>query len=134
MRQDTALTVLHGSNLGTCRSLARRVADAELLRLSPDQIIDLRPRPRARSAPLVDRPVTVRELLTHFVELQDLLEVDPSDQLPLEVLLGLLPARRPRYYSISSSALVEPGCIRLIPPVGLSLLERRRTRPSRDAG
>jgi cytochrome P450 / NADPH-cytochrome P450 reductase len=87
---------------------------AELTQLSLDQIIDLRPRPGSRSVPLIDRPVTVRQLLTHFVELQDLLVVDPSHRLSLDVLLKLLPARLPRYYSISSSALVEPDCIELM--------------------
>ena len=39
----------------------------------------------------------------------DLLDEFPACRLPFEVYLDLLPPLRPRYYSISSSPLVEPG-------------------------
>ncbi|MFD9689845.1 bifunctional cytochrome P450/NADPH--P450 reductase [Kitasatospora sp. NPDC059088] len=98
-----------------------------------------------RTGPAVDRPLTVRELLTHHVELQDrptaeqravlaglnpcppeqaalralpaddprtlldLVEDHPAlrEALSWPVLLDLLPAIRPRHYSISSSPSVD---------------------------
>jgi cytochrome P450 / NADPH-cytochrome P450 reductase len=41
--------------------------------------------------------------------LLDLLEMYPACALPLEIYLDLLPPLRPRYYSISSSPLVDQG-------------------------
>ncbi len=40
--------------------------------------------------------------------LLDVLEAHPSCELPFDVYLEMLPALRPRYYSISSSPLVDP--------------------------
>ncbi|GLZ29697.1 bifunctional cytochrome P450/NADPH--P450 reductase 2 [Lentzea sp. NBRC 105346] len=108
-----------------------------LLHLDPDAVVSV------RGKLPIDRPLTVRTLLTHFVELQDeltpaqvevlaannpcppektalqtatgrildLIERFPAlrETLPFEVFLSLLPALRPRHYSISSSALAQPG-------------------------
>ena len=41
--------------------------------------------------------------------LLDLLEMYPACALPVEIYLDLLPPLRPRYYSISSSPLVDQG-------------------------
>jgi cytochrome P450/NADPH-cytochrome P450 reductase len=117
---------------------------ASLLRLDLDAVITV------RSKLPIDRPLTIRSLLTHFVELQDvatsaqvrvlaehnpcppermallapaesgtvldLVERFPAlrETLPFEVLLDLLPALRPRHYSISSSAVAQPGEIDLM--------------------
>ncbi|MEV6317012.1 cytochrome P450 [Streptomyces sp. NPDC051776] len=118
----------------------------------PDAVLDIRASRPSRSALPVDRPVTVRTLLGHFVELQDrptagqlaeLAEIDPCppervalraladdpeareadprtlleivedhpalrEVLTWPVLLDLLPPRRPRHYSISSSPTADP--------------------------
>jgi len=49
-----------------------------------------------------------REILEKHVTLLDLVEMHPSCDVPAAVLLEFLPPLRPRYYSISSSALVDP--------------------------
>jgi cytochrome P450/NADPH-cytochrome P450 reductase len=46
-----------------------------------------------------------QEVLTKRLSLIDLLEIFPACELPFNVYLELLPALRPRYYSISSSPL-----------------------------
>ncbi|HET6659498.1 MAG TPA: hypothetical protein VFH16_06255 [Rubrobacter sp.] len=48
------------------------------------------------------------EVLSKNVSLIDLLEEHRSCELPLNVYLELLPQLKPRYYSISSSPLVDP--------------------------
>ena len=47
------------------------------------------------------------DVLTRRKSLIDLLEEFPACQLPFEVYLEMLPALRPRYYSISSSPLAD---------------------------
>ncbi len=125
----------------------------ELLHLDPEAVIRVRAREGMRRPLPLDRPVRVRELFTHFVEVQDpataqqiralaehnpcppeeqalrrlaeaptgesvldLVEQHPAlrEHLPLAVLLELLPAMRPRDYSISSSAHYRPGEVDLM--------------------
>jgi cytochrome P450 / NADPH-cytochrome P450 reductase len=54
-----------------------------------------------------------REILEKHVTLLDLVEMYPSCDTPAAVLLEFLPPLRPRYYSISSSALVDPNRCRI---------------------
>ncbi len=42
------------------------------------------------------------------ISMLDLLQANPSCEMPFDVFLALLPPLRPRYYSISSSPLVSP--------------------------
>jgi cytochrome P450/NADPH-cytochrome P450 reductase len=49
------------------------------------------------------------EVLAKRRSLIDLLEECPACEVPFEVYLQMLPALRPRYYSISSSPLQQPG-------------------------
>ncbi|WP_086823694.1 bifunctional cytochrome P450/NADPH--P450 reductase [Allokutzneria sp. NRRL B-24872] len=123
--------------------------------LDLDHRIRLRTTGKGRAALPVGRSMSVRELLTHCVELQepataeqvrvlaehtqcppersalaagrtvlDLLVENASCELPFALFLELLPALRPRHYSISSSALADPGTVDLM----VSLL----TGPHRD--
>ncbi|MEU6237758.1 cytochrome P450, partial [Kitasatospora sp. NPDC047058] len=145
---------------------------AKLLQLDLDAVLGITPTRPRRDGLAVDRPVTVRELLTHHVELQDRptagrlavlagLNPCPPEQAALRaladaaaapvaggapadapadprtlldviedhpalhgrltwpVLLDLLPVRRPRHYSISSSPAVDPHHVDLM----VSLLE-----------
>ncbi|GGY00417.1 cytochrome P450 [Streptomyces minutiscleroticus] len=123
---------------------------ARVLGADPGTVLNIVPNGARRGALAVDRPVTVRELLTHHVELQDrptagqlelLARLDPCppeqralqalaaapdddartlldliedhpalrEVLTWPVLLDLLPAIRPRTYSISSSPADAPG-------------------------
>ncbi|MGH3145482.1 MAG: NADPH--cytochrome reductase, partial [Rubrobacter sp.] len=50
-----------------------------------------------------------KEILEKNVSLIDLLEEYRSCELPFNIYLELVPALKPRYYSISSSPLVDPG-------------------------
>ncbi len=54
-----------------------------------------------------------QEILEKHVTLMDLLEKHPSCDVPAAILLEFLPPLRPRYYSISSSALVDPHRCRI---------------------
>jgi cytochrome P450/NADPH-cytochrome P450 reductase len=54
-----------------------------------------------------------QEVLEQHLTLTDLLEMHPSCDLPAAIYLELLPSLRPRYYSIASSALVEPHRCRI---------------------
>ncbi|MGK4585347.1 bifunctional cytochrome P450/NADPH--P450 reductase [Kitasatospora sp. HPMI-4] len=137
------LTVLPANDAGVVERAAR------LLRADLDTVLNIVPTRPHRDGLAVDRPLTVRQLLTHHVELQDrptagqlteLAELNPcppeqaalralaADQsadprtlldviedspalhglLTWPVLLDLLPARRPRHYSISSSPAADP--------------------------
>ncbi|WP_219825647.1 bifunctional cytochrome P450/NADPH--P450 reductase [Nonomuraea typhae] len=113
------------------------------------QRVRLRAARRTRTLLPLDTPVTVRELLTGFLELQrpatrhqldvliahtqcphtrarlaavdpaaatvlDLLAGHPACELPFEVFLELMPALRPRNYSISTSPLVQPDAVDLM--------------------
>ncbi|MFI6299733.1 bifunctional cytochrome P450/NADPH--P450 reductase [Nonomuraea sp. NPDC050790] len=117
--------------------------------LDPAQRVRLRQARRTRTQLPLDTPVTVRELLSGFLELQrpatahqvstlaahtrcphtrarlaavdpagstvlSLLEEHPACELPFEVFLELMPALRPRNYSISSSPLAGPGAVDLM--------------------
>lgn len=55
-----------------------------------------------------DDEVYRRRVYTPHRSLLDLLEEHPACALPFEVYLDMLPPLRPRYYSISSSPLVDP--------------------------
>ncbi|MFZ3561287.1 bifunctional cytochrome P450/NADPH--P450 reductase [Streptomyces sp. BH055] len=139
--------------------LVQRVADRFGLAL--DRTVRLRARRRSRNTLPVDRPLTLRRLLTDFVELQDaatreqvavlaehtscppekqpldrlaaadegdfrervtavgtsvldLLERYRACELPFEHFLELLPVRRPRHYSVSSSPAARPGEVDLM--------------------
>lgn len=140
-------------------ALVRRVADRFGLDL--DRTVRLTVTRPSREALPVDRPLTLRRLLTEFVELQqpaaqaavavlaertacppekrplaelahaaaesfhtdvtavglsllDLLERYPACELPFERFLELLPALKPRHYSISSSSSANPTEIDLM--------------------
>lgn len=54
-----------------------------------------------------------RELLEKRQSLLDLLESYPAIQLPVELFAALCPPLRPRFYSISSSALAHPNTVTL---------------------
>ncbi|MBB5080122.1 bifunctional cytochrome P450/NADPH--P450 reductase [Nonomuraea endophytica] len=117
--------------------------------LNPAQLVRLRQARRTRTQLPVDTPVTVRELLSGFLELQrpatatqiralaahtrcpntkaaleaedpasttvlTLLDEHPACELPFEVFLELMPALRPRNYSISTSPLTHPGAVDLM--------------------
>ncbi|GAA2229000.1 cytochrome P450 [Kitasatospora cystarginea] len=131
---------------------------ARLLRTDLDTVLNIvQNRPR-RNGLAVDRPLTVRQLLTHHVELQDrptaeqltvLAELNPCPPersalrslaedsharaadhrslldlvedhpalavaLTWPVLLELLPAIRPRHYSVSSSPITDPHHVDLM--------------------
>ncbi|WP_190127862.1 cytochrome P450 [Streptomyces mashuensis] len=126
---------------------ARAEEAAATLGLDPDAVLSVRPRRAGRDTLPVDRPLTVRDLLTYHLELGQratgrqralLAERNPcppeqaalravADDDPRTVLelvaghpalrgalsaadvLELLPAMRPRHYSISSSPAVSPG-------------------------
>ncbi|MEY9938539.1 bifunctional cytochrome P450/NADPH--P450 reductase [Streptacidiphilus sp. MAP5-3] len=133
---------------------------AELMGADLDTVLSIVPPRQRRDGLAVDRPLTVRELLTHHVELQDrptarqlsrlaelnpcppeqatlrALAADPAadprtlldvvedhpalrEVLTWPLLLELLPARRPRHYSISSSPARDPRHVDLM----VSLLE-----------
>ncbi|MFC5888614.1 cytochrome P450 [Kitasatospora aburaviensis] len=135
---------------------------AKVLRLDLDAVLSITPTRQRRDGLAVDRPLTVRELLTHHVELQDrptaaqlaalaarnpcppeqaalraladarsagadapadprtlldLVEDHPALQsgvLTWPVLLDLLPVRRPRHYSVSSSPAADPRHVDLM--------------------
>ncbi|MFG3498867.1 bifunctional cytochrome P450/NADPH--P450 reductase [Streptomyces sp. NPDC047928] len=60
-------------------------------------------------------PDTFRERVTAAgLGVLDLLERYPACELPFERFLELLPVRRPRHYSISSSAVAQPGEVDLM--------------------
>ncbi|MFD9939192.1 bifunctional cytochrome P450/NADPH--P450 reductase [Nonomuraea sp. NPDC059023] len=117
--------------------------------LDPAQPVRLRQARRTRTQLPLDTPVTVRELLSGFLELQRpatahqvqtlaahtrcphtragleaadpagttvlaLLDEYPACELPFEVFLELMPALRPRNYSISTSPLASPGAVDLM--------------------
>ncbi|MFI6533034.1 bifunctional cytochrome P450/NADPH--P450 reductase [Nonomuraea sp. NPDC050547] len=117
--------------------------------LDPAQLVRLRQARRTRTQLPLDTPVTVRELLSGFLELQRpatahqvrtlaahtrcphtragleaadpaqttvlaLLEEYPACELPFEVFLELMPALRPRNYSISTSPLARPDAVDLM--------------------
>jgi len=54
-----------------------------------------------------------QEVLEKRLTLMDLLEMHPSCDVPAGLFLEFLPPMRPRYYSIASSALVEPHRCRI---------------------
>ncbi|WP_082096646.1 bifunctional cytochrome P450/NADPH--P450 reductase [Paenibacillus wulumuqiensis] len=58
---------------------------------------------------LLDNETYHREILQKRVTLLDLMEDYMSCEMSFEQFLGLLPALKPRYYSISSSPAVQPG-------------------------
>ncbi|MCG6499526.1 bifunctional cytochrome P450/NADPH--P450 reductase [Kitasatospora sp. A2-31] len=136
---------------------------AKVLHLDLDAVLGITPTRPRRDGLAVDRPLTVRELLTHHVELQDrptaaqlaalaalnpcppeqaalraladarsaggpdapadprtlldLVEDHPalrSGALTWPALLELLPVRRPRHYSVSSSPAADPGHVDLM--------------------
>ncbi|MGW0949479.1 bifunctional cytochrome P450/NADPH--P450 reductase [Streptomyces sp. NPDC002623] len=131
---------------------------AQLLRADLDTVLSIVPDRPSRSGLAIDRPLTVRELLTHYVELQDrptaeqlnvlaavnpcppeqsalralahdqdalatdrrtvldLIEDHPalSEVLTWPTMLELLPPRRPRHYSISTSPLQDPHHVDLM--------------------
>jgi cytochrome P450/NADPH-cytochrome P450 reductase len=136
---------------------------AALLRADLDTLLSIVPSRPRRDGLAIDQPLTVRELLTHHVELQDRPNADqldalaqlnpcPPEQKALQalaqdaeaqaadhrtlldliedhpalretltwpVLLDLLPPRRPRHYSISSSSANDPHHVDLM----ISLLQ-----------
>lgn len=49
------------------------------------------------------------QVLQRRLSVLDLLETSPASELPFGVFLGMLPALRPRYYSISSSPMYATG-------------------------
>ncbi len=53
------------------------------------------------------------EVADRRLSLLDVLERHPAIQIPLQEFLGLCPALRPRFYSISSSALTSPDTVSL---------------------
>jgi sulfite reductase alpha subunit-like flavoprotein len=53
------------------------------------------------------------EIEEECVTIMDLLEAYPSTQPPLALLLQMLPALSPRYYSIASSPLILPSRVRI---------------------
>lgn len=66
------LTYRTGDHLAVLPRNPDRLVNRALARfgLDPEQTVELRPRRRSRSVLPVDRPLTVRQLLTEFVELQ----------------------------------------------------------------
>ncbi|RJQ75618.1 cytochrome P450 [Pseudonocardiaceae bacterium YIM PH 21723] len=148
----TGMTYRTGDHLAVLpenpADLVRRAAERFGLQL--DRTVRLGTTRRSRQALPVDRPITLRRLLTEFVELQDpatpeqvrvlaehtacpperrpleqltapiratvleLLERYRACELPFPLFLEMLPALRPRHYSISSSALSTPDTVELM--------------------
>lgn len=126
LRLPEGVTYRTGDHLavlpGNPETLVRRVADRFALDL--DRTVRLRARRRSRSVLPVDRPLTLRRLLTDFVELQD-----PATQEQVAVLAehtACPPERRP----LAELATTDPESFReRVTAAGrsvLDLLERHR--------
>lgn len=92
--------------LSALRDSARDPADREVL----DKWIGLLDLASADAARIAHK----KWLRDHFKTLGDLLDNFPGSCPPLDVLMEIVPRLRPRLFSIASSPLADPDCLRII--------------------